>query len=76
MQPGSMILNGVTDKQLAMILEFKTTHEGTFSLNLTQVRQSQLPGQPAILVYDNINFSWPNDSGLKTLLQLLATLAP
>lgn len=80
MQAGSMVLNGVTDKQLAAILEFKTAHEGTFTLNLTQMQQVAAAGAvgiaPPIMVYNNVIMGWPNDVGLKTLLQLLPSLVP
>jgi hypothetical protein len=72
MQNGSLVLNGLTDKQFASILEFKAAHEGTFTLNVTQVQQFQ--PNPTTIVYNNILLGWPNDAGLRTLLQLLGSL--
>ena len=80
MQAGTMVLNGLTDKQFAAVLEFKSAHEGSFNLNLTQIQQGPAPGPVGIgapaVVYNNVIIGWPNDAGLKTLLPLLATLVP
>ncbi len=60
MTSGTIVLNGVTDKQLAKIMEFKVSHEAQFSFALNQAQPVQLPqNQPAIT--NNIILAWQND---------------
>ena len=73
MTSGSMVLNGVTDKQLAKIIEFKASHEGLFNFNLSGIQQVPTPPtQPA--TYNNFVMVWGNDNGLRAVLELLTSL--
>jgi hypothetical protein len=66
-----MVLNGVTERQLVTILQFKLAHEGQISFS-PQVLQS-VTGPPNV-TYNNANFSWSGDEQLKLLLQLVSQL--
>ncbi|MGC1482346.1 MAG: hypothetical protein WA789_01015 [Candidatus Acidiferrum sp.] len=73
MTSGSMILNGVTDKQLAKIIEYKASHEGLFNFSLSQTQQVPTPpNQPT--TYNNFVILWGSDNGLKAVVELLASL--
>jgi hypothetical protein len=80
MTNGSVTLNGVTEKQLAHIIEFKVAHEGRFQFNAAQGPQQQIvakgPGQTPSIVYNNETISWNDDAGLKVVLELLHALVP
>jgi hypothetical protein len=71
MNAGSMNLNGVTEKQLVTILQFKLAHEGQFAFSPQTL---QPISNPPNVMYNNANFSWQNDEQLKLVLQLLASL--
>jgi hypothetical protein len=73
MTSGSLVLNGVTDKQLAAIVEFKVSPSGQFNFNLAATQQVPVPpNQPSI--YNNFIITWANDAGLKSVVELLSTL--
>jgi hypothetical protein len=72
MTNGNIAVNGVSEKQIAKILEFKTANEGKFTFTLMGVQATQAP-QGAV-TYNNVNLSWNGDANLKTLMELLASL--
>lgn len=73
MTSGSLVLNGVTDRQLAKIIEFKASHEGLFNFSLSQTQQvATPPNQPAM--YNNFIIGWGNDNGLRAVIELVASL--
>jgi hypothetical protein len=75
MTNGNVTLNGVTEKQVAQILQFKTANEGKFVFTLmgVQAMSTQQAGGP-IITYNNVNLSWNTDANLKVLMELLAAL--
>lgn len=73
MTSGSLVLNGVTDRQLAKIIEYKAAHEGLFNFSLSQTQQVPTPpNQPA--TYNNFVLVWGADNGLKAVIELVASL--
>ncbi len=73
MTSGSLVLNGVTDKQLAKIIDYKASHEGVFNFSLSQTQQVPTPpNQPT--TYNNFVIVWGNDNGLKAVIELIASL--
>jgi hypothetical protein len=79
---GTIVINGIDDKQLITLLRVKLQHEQSLVFNpsgLQQVSQPQRPGQPAPppnhqQAYNNAQVSWNSESGLKAVKQLLHEL--
>jgi hypothetical protein len=72
MTNGNITLNGVTETQVAKILQFKTANEGKFTFNLQGVQAMAAP--QGVVIYNNVNLSWNGDANLKVLLELLSSL--
>jgi hypothetical protein len=71
MNAGNMVVNGITERQLITILQFKVAHEGQFSFS-PQSLQPVTP--PPNVTYNNAAFSWANDDQLRLVIQLLNSL--
>jgi hypothetical protein len=73
---GNLILNGVSEKQVAQILQFKVANEGKFSFNLTGSQPAPPPpgSAPGAVTYNNIILSWNSDANLKIILELVSAL--
>lgn len=71
---GQITLNGIFEKQLAHVLDFKTSHEGQFNFNGggTQQKAGAVPQMGSN--YNNVTITWDNDQGLKTVLELVLSL--
>jgi hypothetical protein len=72
MTSGSMVLNGVSEKNLVTILQFKLTHEGQFNFSPQSLQPAS--GPPNVL-YNNAQLNWGNDEQLKLVIQLLTSLS-
>jgi hypothetical protein len=71
MTSGSITLNGVTDKEMGRIFDFKAAHEGQFYLK----EGTQGPGQnPQGGQFNNVSLTWNNGQGLKLILELVSSL--
>jgi len=66
---GTIVLGGVTDKQLEMIWGHKAKHEGAFSF-LPQTMQTQNLGQNRV-VYNNVQFAYGNLQGLNLITEIV-----
>lgn len=73
MQNGNITLNGVSEKQVSKIFEFKLAHEGQFSYNPAAMTQFQ-PQQSTPAIYNGVLIQWNNDDQFKVVLQLLSSL--
>jgi hypothetical protein len=83
---GSVIINGINDKQLRALLTVKIEHEGSLIFNPSQLQPfqhgvpQQRPGQPPPQpvnqeqLYNNAVLTWNSEAGLKAVLQLLVEL--
>jgi hypothetical protein len=73
---GSIIVNGITDKELVKILEIKMKHEGQFFFNPQQLQVTNVnrPGQPQESVYNNAVFTWGTEAGLDAVYQIMGYL--
>lgn len=71
MNAGNMVVNGITEKQLITVLQFKLAHEGQFNFSPQTL---QPVTSPPNVTYNNANFSWANDEQLKLVIQLLTSL--
>jgi hypothetical protein len=75
MTNGSVILNGLTDKQLVTVLETKIRHEGVVLFNPQLIQQVQLnPPKPGVLLNNNVIVGWSTEAGFKAVIELQAEL--
>lgn len=72
MNAGNIVLNGISERQLVQILQFKLAHEGQFSFSPQALQQISAP--PPNVIYNNAAFSWQNDEQLKLVLELVNSL--
>ena len=63
---GSIVLNGVTEKQIIEIL--KAQEEKKIAFNITGVQQAATPHGTT---YGHVSINWGNDEGLKNVLALV-----
>lgn len=69
---GSVTVNGITDNELAEILEMKAKQApSTFNFNPQQLQQQFQNGQT---IYANATFSWSGEVGLQVVNNLLEML--
>jgi len=77
MTTGTITVSGVSEKQLADLIEFKIAHQGKFIFNPVQAQQqatqAKPPQQPSFF-YNNVIISWNDDAGLKVVIELLLSL--
>ncbi len=71
MTNGSMVLNGITEKQLVVILQFKLAHEGQLAFSPQAL---QVASNPPNVIYNNAGFSWTNEPQLRLVLELVGSL--
>jgi hypothetical protein len=72
MTNGIISLNGLTDKQMAKLFEFKASHEGAFNYNVNATQLVQ--AGPSTSVYNNVNLGWNGDQNLKVIMELVSIL--
>jgi hypothetical protein len=70
---GTIVVNGISDKELVKILEIKLRHEGKFQFNPQQLQVTNNPNQPGSF-YNNAHFSWSNEAGLEAVYEVMAYL--
>lgn len=70
---GSVIINGVNDKDLVKILDVKIKHETTLMFNPQQM-QVLTQGNPPRQFYNNVNLNWQNEDGLEAVHQIISIL--
>jgi hypothetical protein len=66
---GSITLNGITDKEMIRVWEFKAQNGNAFTFN---PQQFQLTGSPG--VYNNVTFQWNGEAGLRVMHEILGYL--
>jgi len=68
---GTIVLNGVTDKELELIWGYKAKHENafTFTPNTMQLAQG-----PRGTVYNNVHFSYGTLHGLNLITEIVNEL--
>lgn len=71
MTNGNLVVNGITEKQLVTILQFKLAHEGQLTFNPQTL---QTASNPPNVTYNNAAFTWSNEPQLKLVLELLGSL--
>ena len=73
MTGGTITLNGVTDAQMAKILEFKSEHEKEVRVELGQYGQ---PGTQSGEIHNGVEMMCNSDPTLKVVLGFVLTLLP
>jgi hypothetical protein len=78
MTNGSIMLNGINDKQVAKVFEFKTSHENQFVVTFNSQPNPQYPQQQQKTkpetTYNGFTITWGDDAGLKVVLELVNLL--
>lgn len=65
---GSIVLNGVTDKEMELIWAHKAKHEGAFTFNPQQIQPANMP--PRGTGYNNVIFQYGDLRGLNVIAEL------
>jgi hypothetical protein len=69
-------MNGISDRDLVVILEVKEKHEGRLTFNPQQMQPMQpVPNQPR-QGYNNVILGWNDRSALRGIQEILQRLAP
>jgi hypothetical protein len=67
MTNGSVILNGITDRELVIVLEAKLHNEGKINFNPAQLQ----PVPAGTQTYNNLVVAWNGQPGLEVVMELL-----
>jgi hypothetical protein len=70
---GTVVINGVNDKDLVKILDIKIKHETSVFFNPQQL-QAISQGNPPQQVYNNVVLNWQNEDGMEAVHQIISTL--
>jgi hypothetical protein len=70
---GTITLNGVTDAQMAKILDFKSQHETDIRAEMGNYGQL---GTQSAQLHSNVQLLWQSDATLKLVLAFVQTLVP
>lgn len=69
---GNIVLNGITDRELAKIWEFKARNEKSFLFAPGQMQSINAPqGEP---YYNNIHFTFSSEAGLSIVQEVVTFL--
>ena len=68
---GNIVLNGISDKEMVRIWEFKAQHGNAFTFNPQQFQSVTNQGTP---YYNNVTFQWNGEAGLKIMHEVLGYL--
>jgi hypothetical protein len=72
---GSLILNGLTDKDLVKLLDIKIRHEKSLNFNPQQMQLTNMQTQTGQQqVYNNVVLGWSNEQGLEGVQEIVRTL--
>jgi hypothetical protein len=71
---GTLILNGVTDADLAVILETKAQNEGRFTFNPQQMQGATTTNPTNPPLYQHVSLGWSGEQGLEFVLALAQRL--
>ena len=74
MTNGQITLNGITDKQLIILLEVKSQHEGHINFTPQQMQPQVTQGQPPVQHYNNVILTWHAEQGVEAIKELLHKL--
>jgi hypothetical protein len=74
MSVGSVTLNSLDDREMAVVFEFKARHEGIFGFDPKQMNTVNIGGNPPKIAYNNVILSWNKLEGLKLLVELIEKL--
>jgi hypothetical protein len=69
---GSLTINGITDVELAHILEVKAKHEGAFHFNPQALQP--IPNAQNQTAYNNAMFTWNSEKSLELVHGIIGHL--
>ena len=70
----SLTLNEVTDKQLSLIFEFKSSRPGQFNLTPATIQQGGASGNPPTQRYDNVVLTCSGNTNIKSVVDFVLAL--
>jgi hypothetical protein len=75
MTNGNVVLNGISDKELLVILDVKLRYEGKLQFNPQQMKpvDRTTPGGQ-LQNYNNVSLTWSNNSGVQAVKEILHKL--
>jgi hypothetical protein len=68
---GNITINGITDREMVRIWEFKAQKGSAFNFNPQQFTAS---GTPSGQVYSNVTFTWNGEAGLQVMHEIIGYL--
>jgi len=68
---GNIALNGITDKEMVRIWEFKAQNPNAFHFN---PQQFQPVANQGTTYYNNVSFQWTGETGLKVMQEIISYL--
>ncbi len=68
---GNITLNGITDKEMVRIWEFKAKNEGAFTFN---PQQFQVISNQGTAYNNNVAFHWSGEVGLQVMHEIVGYL--
>jgi hypothetical protein len=73
MTNGNLVLNGISDRDLVIILEVKQRHEGQLTFSPQQM-QPGTQGNPPSPAYNNLILQWAGHPGVEAVKEILHRL--
>lgn len=71
---GSISINGITDLELAKILEVKAKHQGNNAFSFNPQQMSSATTAQGQSFYGSVTFQWNGEQGLQIVYDLLQFL--
>ncbi len=71
---GQITLNGISDKEMVRIWEYKAKDGNKFTFQPNQLQPVNNQQQQFTGIYNNVIFSWRDDEGLKIVHEILGFL--
>jgi len=69
---GSLVLNGISDKELVKILEVKIQHENSLTFNPQQLGTVNANvGGKSVPTYNNVVLGWAQENGLEAVQEIV-----
>jgi uncharacterized protein YbcV (DUF1398 family) len=75
MTNGNVTVNGISDRDLVVVLEVKEKHEGKMVFNPQQLQTINNQPQCGKQTYNNVVLNWADHSGLKAVIEILQRLS-
>ncbi len=76
MANGSLTMNGVSDRDLVIILEVKERHEDKLVFMPQQIQNTPAQPNQTKQLYNNVIVTWKDRTGLEAVMEILHRISP